>query len=125
MSSYVWLALSVFVVLLLGIIYLEVRIMSALEDLKASVAAEKTVTLSVVQLLVTLTAKLNDALANEDTEELEALAKELSANTAALAAAVTANTPETAAAVGDGATSNTASPPLADLPDGHPLKPTE
>lgn len=98
--------------------------MTALDDLKAAVAAEKTVTLSAVTLLVSLKGKLDAAIAaDDDGVALEELSSELGASTSALAAAVTANTPAEPTPGDAGPTSNTATTAPEDLPDDHPLKP--
>lgn len=64
-----------------------------LDDLKAAVEAEKTVSGSVVALLTDISQRLRDAVASGDTAALQALAQELRTNTSTLSAAVLANTP--------------------------------
>jgi hypothetical protein len=67
------------------------KIMSALTDLQASVAAEDTVIASVVTLLQGLSAAL--AAAGTDPAALAALKADIDTQTQTMAAAVTANTP--------------------------------
>lgn len=74
-----------------------------LDQLKAAVAAEHTVTSSAVALLQGLKAKLDAAIAANaagNPADLQALADSLAADTSALAQAVTANTPADEAAAG-------------------------
>lgn len=72
--------------------HLEIQ-MSAITDLQAAVAAEKTVVDSAVSLLNGLKAQLDAAIAAGDPAALAALSADLGAQTAALAAAVAADTP--------------------------------
>lgn len=67
--------------------------MAALDDLRREVEEAKTVGASAIALLNGLTAKLSEAVASGNMEEVEKLAKELSDSTDALAAGVSANTP--------------------------------
>lgn len=67
--------------------------MSALDELKAAVAAEDTEIASAITLLNGLKAALDAAIASGDPAALKALSDDIGAQTAALAAAVTANTP--------------------------------
>jgi hypothetical protein len=69
------------------------KIMSALTDLQAAVAAEDTVIASAITLLNGLKAQLDAAIASGDPAALTALSADIAGQTAALAAAVTANTP--------------------------------
>jgi hypothetical protein len=69
------------------------KIMSALTDLQAAVAAENTVVQSAITLLNGLKAQLDAAIASGDPAALTALSADIAGQTAALAAAVTANTP--------------------------------
>jgi beta-phosphoglucomutase-like phosphatase (HAD superfamily) len=69
------------------------KIMSALTDLQAAVAAENTVIASAITLLNGLKAQLDAAIASGDPAALTALSADIAGQTAALAAAVTANTP--------------------------------
>lgn len=70
-------------------------IMSALDDLKAAVAATATVEASAVTLIQGIAQQLAEALANQANPDaaLVDLTTQLKANADALAAAVTANTP--------------------------------
>lgn len=70
-----------------------------LDALKAEVAENKSITNSAITLLTGLKAKLDDAIASGDPQQLQQLSDELGASNDALAAAITANTPaETVAA---------------------------
>jgi beta-phosphoglucomutase-like phosphatase (HAD superfamily) len=69
------------------------KIMSALTDLQAAVAAENTVIASAITLLNGLKSQLDAAIASGDPAALTALSADIAGQTAALAAAVTANTP--------------------------------
>jgi hypothetical protein len=69
------------------------KIMSALTDLQAAVAAENTVIASAITLLNGLKAQLDAAIASGDPAALTALSADIAGQTAALAAAVQANTP--------------------------------
>ncbi|MHB9836834.1 hypothetical protein Q8F57_018535 [Paraburkholderia terrae] len=71
------------------------QIMSALDDLKAEVAATLTVEQSAVTLIQGIAAKLAAALANQANPDsaLVDLTNQLTTSADALAAAVTANTP--------------------------------
>lgn len=69
------------------------KIMAAIDDLEAKVAAEETAVQSAVTLLTELNTELKAALATNDTARLEALSAKIEADTQTLAAAVTANTP--------------------------------
>jgi hypothetical protein len=64
-----------------------------IDELKAAVAKEETVTASAIALLKGLKQKLDDAIASGDPAQLHALSQELGQNTDALAQAVTDNTP--------------------------------
>lgn len=70
---------------------MEERIMSALSDLQAAVAAEDTVIASAITLLGGLKAQLDAA--GTDPVALAALSADIAAQTASLAAAVSENTP--------------------------------
>lgn len=74
------------------IINLELRIMSALSDLQAQVAAEDTVIASAITLLNGLKAALDAAIASGDPAALAALSADITAQTTALSAAVATNT---------------------------------
>lgn len=67
--------------------------MSALDDLKAAVAAEANVEQSAVTLLNGLAQQLKDAVATNNSAAIEDVANQIISNTAGLAAAITANTP--------------------------------
>ena len=67
-----------------------------MDDLRAAVASEVTVSESVITLLGDISTRLNEALANGDTAALQELSADLTANQAKLAAAVLANTPAAA-----------------------------
>lgn len=69
------------------------KIMTAVENLEAAVAAETTVEGGIVTLLGQLSTQLNDAIKNNDTARIQAVADHISQNTAVLAAAILANTP--------------------------------
>lgn len=71
-------------------------IMTILDTLKAQVEANNTVTQSAITLINGLKAKLDEALAANDTTALQALSDTLGNETSALAAAVITNTPATA-----------------------------
>lgn len=70
---------------------LEATIMSALENLRAQVEANTTVTESAITLLNGLKAKLDDAIASGDPAAIQALSDSLGAETQRLADAVQAN----------------------------------
>lgn len=72
-----------------------------IDDIKAAVAAEVTVTQSAITLLQQLKTQLDAAVAAGDLSQVEALAQQLGSNTSALAAAVSANTPAVAAPTPD------------------------
>jgi hypothetical protein len=72
---------------------LEVKLMSALSDLQAKVAAEDTVVDSAITLLQGLKTALDAAIAAGNTDALVALSADIDAKTQALAGAVAANTP--------------------------------
>lgn len=82
--------------LFLIIINLEKRLMSALTDLQAQVAAEDTVIASAITLLNGLKAALDAAIASGDPAALAALSADITAQTTALSAAVATNTPPAA-----------------------------
>ena len=63
------------------------------DALRANVAAQATVIDSVITLLNDLKARLDSALAANDTAALQQLADDIDANTRRLAEAVVANTP--------------------------------
>lgn len=65
----------------------------AIDDLKAAVERDRTVTASAVTLLGELAKLLSEAANSGDLEEVKKLAADFNANSDALAAAVTANTP--------------------------------
>lgn len=67
-----------------------------LDDLKAAVAAETSVTQAAVVLLADISARLQAALANDDKAALAQLATDLQGNVSTLAAAVASNTPAAA-----------------------------
>lgn len=76
-----------------------------MDDLTASVAAEKSVDNSAIALIQGLSQQLQAAIASGNPAALEQLASDLNAQQAALASAVAANTPAPApapAAPGDG-----------------------
>jgi hypothetical protein len=73
------------------LIRMENKIMAALDDLQAAVAAEDTVVDSAVALLQGLKAALDAA--GTDPVKLSALSADITAKTASLSAAVAANTP--------------------------------
>jgi len=72
---------------------MEYRMSKEMDDLKAAVAEETTVTESVVVLLTDISKRLNDAVASGDTEAIKAVTAEITASKDKLAAAVLANTP--------------------------------
>lgn len=78
------------------------KLMSAVTDLQASVAAEDTVIGSAITLLQGLSAAL--AAAGTDPAALAALKSDIDTNAQALAAAVTANTPASGATGSTGTT---------------------
>jgi hypothetical protein len=86
------------------------KIMAAIDDLEAKVAAEGTVIASTVTLLQGLNAELQAALANDDTARLQALQARIATDTQTLAAAVTANTLATTSSTGTVSNTGTASP---------------
>jgi hypothetical protein len=67
--------------------------MSAIDDLRAAVAAERSVTQGVVTLLQDLNQRLHDAVNADDMAAVSAVVADIKANTDTLAAAVAANTP--------------------------------
>lgn len=69
------------------------KIMSILDDLRAQVEQNVTVTESAIALINGLTAKLDAAIASGNMDEVAALSAQLNAETQKLAEAVTANTP--------------------------------
>lgn len=80
-----------------SILVKEVKIMSALDNLQAQVAATRTVAASAVTLLNGLKDALDKAIASNDPTKIQQFADDLGASTTALAAAVTADTPGGAA----------------------------
>jgi hypothetical protein len=89
------------VVSILRQLFRKVEVMSnILDTLTVQVAAVKTVNDSAITLLNGLHAKLDEAIANGDTAELQALSDSLGADTQALADAVSANTVADPAHVG-------------------------
>lgn len=72
---------------------LETRLMSALDNLRAQVERNTSVTDSAITLLQGLKAQLDNAIASGDPAAVQAVADNLGAETDKLAAAVTANTP--------------------------------
>lgn len=78
--------------LLKALLTLGAKIMATLEDVKAAVAAEKTVVDSAITLLKGLHDQLAAAIASNDPAALQAVADDLKAQTDSLAAAVAANT---------------------------------
>ena len=76
-----------------SIIRMERRIMSALEDLTAKVAAVKTVEDSAVTLIQGLRDQLAAVASAPTPQQIQDIIGQLDANTAPLAAAVSANTP--------------------------------
>jgi hypothetical protein len=70
-----------------------IRIMNELDQLKAEVAATRTVEESAIALLKGLKAKLDAAIASGDPKALTELSDSLGSERAALASAVTENTP--------------------------------
>ena len=87
-----WLALALVTLVGIGIeIVLQVRAMSAIDDLSAQVSANTTVVGSALTLIQGLAAQL--AAAGTDPAKLAALQASLKASDDALAAAVAANTP--------------------------------
>ena len=75
------------------LIHMEIRIMSAITDLQAAVAAEDTVIASAITLLQGLKAQLDAAIASGDPAALQALSADIGTQTAALSKAITDNTP--------------------------------
>jgi hypothetical protein len=75
------------------IIQQQERLMSAIDDLRAAVAAERSVTQGVVTLLQDLNQRLHDAVNADDMAAVSAVVADIKANTDTLAAAVAANTP--------------------------------
>jgi hypothetical protein len=71
---------------------MEMTLMSAIDDLKADVAANRTVVDSAITLLNGLHQQLMDAIASGDPAALTGLADDLKSQTDALASAVAANT---------------------------------
>src|SRR5262249_48803450 len=69
------------------------RIMAALDDLEAKVAAQSTVLQSAVTLLTTIGDELRAGIDAKGTARLEALSAKIDNDTQALAAAVSRNTP--------------------------------
>jgi recombinational DNA repair protein RecT len=72
---------------------MEIYMSAAMDRLREDVAAQKTVTSSVLTLLNDISNKLKDAITNEDTTAIEAISADLEANTKSLSDAVLANTP--------------------------------
>ena|SRR5882672_2183146 len=72
---------------------LERKLMANLQAIKDAVAAEHTVTLSVLALITKLAADLAAAIADDDPAAVQAIVDQLNTDKDALAAAVTANTP--------------------------------
>jgi hypothetical protein len=68
-------------------------VMATMDDVRARVDAQRTVTQSVVTLLEELRRQLATAAASQDPAVMQALADSIEANTAVLAAAVTSHTP--------------------------------
>lgn len=83
--------ISISLLILLGI----AKMASALENLRAQVERNTTVTESAITLLKGLKDKLDDAIASGDLGAVESLAETLGRETDALANAVTTNTPST------------------------------
>lgn len=73
------------------VIELQEKLMSTLQDVKASVAAERTVVDSVATLLDQLSAKIADLAPNQ--ADIDALAADVKSESDALTAAVLKNTP--------------------------------
>lgn len=71
----------------------EDRILANLSDVKAAVAAEKTVVQSAITLLTELKTKLDAAIASGDPAEIQAVVDEIGAQTNDLATNVALNTP--------------------------------
>lgn len=67
--------------------------MATLADIRAAVAAERTVQDSVVVLLQQLAQMLKDAIAANDPVALQGVVDDLTKNASDLSAAITANTP--------------------------------
>jgi hypothetical protein len=74
------------------LLQMEIKFMSALDNLRAQVEANTTVTESAITLLNGLKAKLDEAIASGDPAALQALADELGAETLRLSDAVVAIT---------------------------------
>lgn len=75
---------------------MEIHLMSALDNLRAQVERNTSVTDGAITLLQGLKKQLDDAIASGDPAALQALSDNLGAETDKLAAAVTANTPAAA-----------------------------
>ncbi len=75
------------------VLRMEYKMSATLDALTAAVAAEKTVSASIITLLAGVSQQLKDALAANDSVALNQLAVDLETNTKALQEAVTANTP--------------------------------
>lgn len=64
-----------------------------MDALRASVTSQKTVVDGVVTMLSDLSARLKEAIANDDPAAIQAIVADVDANTKALGDAVMANTP--------------------------------
>jgi hypothetical protein len=67
--------------------------MTKISDLQDAVAAERTVSASVITLLNDINQRLKDAIASGDPAALDAVVADITNNTKALSDAVVANTP--------------------------------
>lgn len=89
-------------------------VMASMDEVRARVEAQRTVTTSVVTLLGDLRRQMEVAMASADPNALQALADQIDANTKALADAVVAHTPA------DPADPRSAEPPPAQQPEPPP-----
>lgn len=69
------------------------KLMSAIDDLRSAVQAERSVTEGVVRLLQDLNSRLHAAVTSDDMAQVQQIVADLKANTDSLATAVAANTP--------------------------------
>ncbi len=94
---------------------------SAIDDLKAAVEAEKSVSAGIIALCDDISQKLKDAIAGGDLSAVKQLADDLSGNTRAVQEAILRNTP--AAAVEPAPVDS--GPPPVDNPPLEPAVPAE
>jgi len=104
--------------ILLALKALERRIMSALTDLQAQVAATLVVEASAVSTIQSLASQLAAAVAGGDSSQLETLVTQLNTSAKALSTAVTANTPPAPAATSPATATTTAATATAAKPSG-------